>query len=123
MTGLTEALAEFIHDKTVQDFPPAALDKAKKALADTFAVILAGAGSEVAPPLMRYVDQTSDSGTSPILGNSRTVSPEMAALVNGTFGHALDFDDVLSMMPAHPSAVILPALIADLRAGRFPAER
>jgi 2-methylcitrate dehydratase PrpD len=117
MTGLTEALAEFIHDRTIQDFPPVALDKTKKALADTFAVILAGAGSEVAPPLMRYVGQASDSGTSPILGSGRTVSPEMAALVNGTFGHALDFDDVLSMMPAHPSAVILPALIADLRAG------
>ena len=117
MTGLTEALAQFIHDKTVQDFPPAAIDKAKRALADTFAVILAGAGSEVAPPLMRYVEQASDSGTSPILGSGRMVSPEMAALVNGTFGHALDFDDVLSMMPAHPSAVILPALIADLKAG------
>jgi 2-methylcitrate dehydratase PrpD len=117
MAGLTEALAQFIHAKRLQDFPSEAVDKAKKALADTFAVILAGAGSEVAPPLMRYVEQASASGASPILGNGRTVSPEMAALVNGTFGHALDFDDVLSMMPAHPSAVILPALIADLEAG------
>jgi 2-methylcitrate dehydratase PrpD len=116
MTGLTEALAQFIHDKTLQDFPPEALDRAKKALADTFAVMLAGAGSEVAPPLLRYIEQSGDSGASPILGSGRTVSAEMAALVNGTFGHALDFDDVLSMMPAHPSAVILPSLIADLRA-------
>jgi 2-methylcitrate dehydratase PrpD len=38
----------------------------------------------------------------------------MAALVNGTFGHALDFDDVLSMMPAHPSAVIVAAVLAGL---------
>src|SRR5919109_958011 len=117
MTGLTAALAEFIHVKTLDDVPPEALDKAKKAIADTFAVMLAGAGSEVAPPLLRYVEQMGESGMSPILGSGRTTSPEMAALVNGTFGHALDFDDVLSMMPAHPSAVILPALIADLRAG------
>jgi 2-methylcitrate dehydratase PrpD len=112
MRGLTEALAEFIHDKTAQDFPPAVLDKAKKALADTFAVILAGAGSEVAPPLMRYVEQASEGGASLILGSGRMAAPEMVALVNGTFGHALDFDDVLSVMPAHPSAVILPALFA-----------
>jgi 2-methylcitrate dehydratase PrpD len=117
MSGLTQVLAQFIRDKTLQDFPPEALDRVKKALADTFAVILAGAGSEVAPPLWRYVEQAGDSGTSPILGSGRTASPEMAALINGTFGHALDFDDVLSIMPAHPSAVILPALIADLRAG------
>jgi 2-methylcitrate dehydratase PrpD len=117
MSGLTQALAQFIRDKTLQDFPPEALDRAKKALADTFAVILAGAASEVAPPLWRYLEQASDSGASPILGSGRTASPEMAALINGTLGHALDFDDVLSMMPAHPSAVILPALIAELRAG------
>jgi len=117
MSGLTEALAQFIQTKTLEDLPVGALDKAKKALADTCAVILAGAGSEVAPPLLRYIEQTGDSGASPILGHDRTVSAEMAALVNGTFGHALDFDDVLSMMPAHPSAVILPALTADLRSG------
>ena len=117
MTGLTAALAEFIYVQTLCDFPPEALDKAKKAIADTFAVMLAGAGSEVAPPLLRYVEQTGESGISPILGSGRTTSPEMAALVNGTFGHALDFDDVLSLMPAHPSAVIVPALCAEPRAG------
>jgi 2-methylcitrate dehydratase PrpD len=119
MTGLTEALAEFIHAKTLQDLPPDALDKAKKAIADTFAAMLAGAGSEVAPSLLRYAAQSGERGASPILGSGRTASPEMAALVNGTFGHALDFDDVLSMMPAHPSAVILPALFADPSAGKL----
>jgi 2-methylcitrate dehydratase PrpD len=119
MIGLTEALAEFIQASSLQNLPPEALDKAKKAIADTFAVILAGAGSEVAPPLLRYAEQAGEHGTSPILGSGRTASPEMAALVNGTFGHALDFDDVLSLMPAHPSAVILPALIADSRAGKL----
>ena len=117
MAGLTAALAEFIHVKTLDDLPCEAIEKAKQAIADTFAVMLAGAGSEVAPPLLRYVEQAGESGASPILGSGRTTSPEMAALVNGTFGHALDFDDVLSLMPAHPSAVIVPALCADTRAG------
>jgi 2-methylcitrate dehydratase PrpD len=120
MRGLTEALADFIHATTLQDAPPDAIDKAKKAIADTFAVMLAGAGSEVAPALLRYVAQAGERGTTPILGTGTTASPEMAALVTGTFGHALDFDDVLSMMPAHPSAVILPALCADPQAGKLP---
>jgi len=67
MAGLTEALAEFIHGKTLQDLPPDALDKAKKGIADTFVVILAGAGSKVAPSLLHYVDQANESGASPIL--------------------------------------------------------
>ncbi len=113
--GLTESIAHFIHNSGLESCPPAALDKAKKVIADTFAVILAGAGSEVAPPLIRYLESCGDIGASPILGTKRSASPEVATLINGTFGHALDFDDVLSMMPAHPSAVILPALCAETR--------
>jgi hypothetical protein len=47
-----------------------------------------------------------------------TAAPETAALINGTFGHALDYDDVLSIMPAHPSVVIVAALLASLNGKR-----
>lgn len=123
MTGLTETLARFIHEKGLRDLPQSAPEKAKKVIADTFAVMLAGAGSEVAAPLLRYAELCGEKGTSPILGASRTSTPEIAALVNGAFGHALDFDDVLSMMPAHPSAVILPALCASLDGGPVSGKR
>ena len=113
--GLTETIARFVHDATLKDCPPEAVDKAKKVIADTFAAILAGAGSEVAPPLLRYLEASGGSGPSPIWGTKLGATPEVATLVNGTFGHALDFDDVLSMMPAHPSAVILPAVCAEAR--------
>ena len=112
MAGLTENIARFIESSSWSAMPPAALDKAKKVIADTFAVILAGAGSEVAPPLNDYVAQCGERGDCAILGTALKASPEIAALVNGTFGHALDYDDVLSMMPAHPSAVIIAACLA-----------
>jgi 2-methylcitrate dehydratase PrpD len=35
-----------------------------------------------------------------------------AALVNGTAAHALDYDDVNLAMPGHPTAAIMPALLA-----------
>ncbi len=123
MTSLTDTLARFIHDNGLRDLPEGAVEKARKVIADTFAVILAGAGSEVAPPLLRYATLAGEAGSSPILGTSRACAPEIAALVNGTFGHALDFDDVLSMMPAHPSAVIIPALCADLEGHPISGER
>src|SRR5687767_14740726 len=114
MMGATERVASFIHRTALDAMPGEAVAKAKKALADTFAVILAGAGSEVAAPLRRYMKASRAAGTAPVLGTGLSASPEIAALVNGTFGHALDYDDVLSMMPAHPSAVIVPALLASL---------
>ena len=110
----TERVASFICRTGLDAMPAETVAKAKKALTDTFAVILAGAGSEVAEPLRRYMEASRAAGTAPVLGTGLSASPEMAALVNGTFGHALDYDDVLSMMPAHPSAVIVPALLASL---------
>jgi 2-methylcitrate dehydratase PrpD len=114
MAGLTEILSRYIVATRLADFPQETAEKAKKVIADTFAVILSGVGSEVEEPLMKYLDLSGAAGTTPILGTDRRTSPEMSALINGTFGHALDFDDVLSMMPAHPSAIIVAALMADL---------
>jgi 2-methylcitrate dehydratase PrpD len=119
MAGATERVASFIHGTALDAVPADAIPKAKKVIADTFAVILAGAGSEVAEPLLSYVKATQASGESPILGTGVLASPETAALVNGTFGHALDYDDVLSMMPAHPSAVILATVMASLDGKRL----
>jgi 2-methylcitrate dehydratase PrpD len=111
---LTEALATFIVETQSSDLPPAAYEKAEKGIVDTIGCILAGSVSDVAPPLLDYLGTSEASGDRPVLGTGRTAPPEIAAMVNGTFGHALDFDDVLSMMPAHPSTVILPALFACL---------
>jgi 2-methylcitrate dehydratase PrpD len=114
MTGATARVAAFIASTRLEDLPSEVLPRAKAAIADTFAAILSGAGSEVAEPLRRYLAATNAPGDVPILGTGITASAETAALVNGTFGHALDYDDVLSMMPAHPSAVILAAVLATL---------
>ena len=58
MPGLTESIASFIVNTSLADIPEAALDKAKKVITDTVGVILAGAGSELGPPLpkVRIVD-------------------------------------------------------------------
>ena len=112
--GATAAIATFIAETSTPDFPPGSAEKAGKAITDTFAAIIAGAGSEVAAPLLKYVGAAQAPGQVPILATGISAAPETAALVNGTFGHALDYDDVLSIMPAHPSAVILAALLASL---------
>ncbi len=112
MAGLTEGIAEFITTKGLADFPAGAVDNAKRVIADTVGVILAGAVAEVSEPLLTYAAGTGATGNAVVLGTSLRTSPEVAAMLNGTFGHALDFDDVLTMMPGHPSAVIMAALLA-----------
>jgi len=110
--GLTEALARFAVKTPAGNIPDAAYDKAAKAIVDTVGCILAGSVADVSAPLLRYLEQIEGEGVRPVLATGKTAPSEISAMINGTFGHALDFDDVLSMMPAHPSTVVLPALFA-----------
>lgn len=113
MTELSRGLAEFITTAEVANAGPEATDMAKRVIADTVAVIMSGAGSDLAGPVLDHARRMGP-GSVPLLGTDETASAPMAALVGGTFGAALDFDDVLSMMPGHPAAVIMPALISQL---------
>ncbi|MGK6316637.1 MmgE/PrpD family protein [Neorhizobium sp. DT-125] len=108
---LSLGLAEFIKNADTSDAGPDAAELAKRVILDTVAVIMSGAGSDVAPPMLDYVSRMGQ-GSVPLIGTNEHASAPVAALVGGTFGAALDFDDVLSMMPGHPAAVIMPALIA-----------
>ena len=114
---LTETLARFAVETPAGAIPEAAYEKAAKAIVDTVGCILAGSVADVSEPLLRYLGQIEGEGARPVLATGKTAPAEIAAMVNGTFGHALDFDDVLSMMPAHPSTVVLPALFACLPKG------
>jgi 2-methylcitrate dehydratase PrpD len=44
-------------------------------------------------------------------------------MVNGTLGHALDFDDILDIMPGHPSVTIVSALLSTLHGHTISARR
>ena len=39
-------------------------------------------------------------------------SPYLAALVNGTVGHGLDYDDIAVSLIGHPSVFLVPAILA-----------
>jgi 2-methylcitrate dehydratase PrpD len=113
---LTRALADFVVRTPSEEIPPAAFERASKCIVDTVGCILAGAASELAEPMEKYLADGIGAGPAGcvVAGTAFRTTPERAALVNGSFGHALDFDDTLSMMPAHPSTVILPALFASI---------
>jgi 2-methylcitrate dehydratase PrpD len=100
--------------------PDAARARALEAIIDTIGVALAGAGE----PAARIVHATlvNVGATDPLRGASgpgcgiwgtglRAPAPD-AALANGTAAHALDFDDMCFVSLAHPSAPIVPAVIA-----------
>lgn len=86
------------------------LQAAQRAFVDTLGVILAGQG-EACTVSTRLAVAAWGSGPCYVAGGARSAAP-WAALVNGTAAHALDYDDALDPAMSHPSAVLVPALLA-----------
>jgi 2-methylcitrate dehydratase PrpD len=91
-------------------FPPEAVRWAKDAVADTMGCALLGADAEVTSAVLAVEEPAS--GPCLVLGRRLRVSRLQAALINGTSGHALDYDDTSKSMAGHPSVIIVPGILA-----------
>ena len=93
--------------------PDAALHIARRAVADTIGVALAGRSVPYLTTLEATLEITSAVGEATLWGaGGAKASVLHAAMVNGTAAHALDFDDCSTTMGGHPSAPIVPAVLA-----------
>lgn len=108
---LTSAIAARTCSLTFEHLSPHALWNAKLAILDTVGCALAGAREPVVHTLLRTWGLNT-LGDVPVLGRHERLDPLCAALVNGAAAHALDFDDVNIAMGGHPTAPMLPALLA-----------
>lgn len=110
MSGPTRALAEFAATARFADLPAAVLDVSRMAILDVLGTGVAARDEPLVAPLLGLA--TPVAGGAPIVGRQERTSPLMAALVNGTLCHALDFDDTYQPVPIHPSTSLVPALLA-----------
>jgi 2-methylcitrate dehydratase PrpD len=87
---------------------------AKQCLLDWLGVALRGAAEPVSVSARRAADQWGPThGEATVIGAAVTAGMADAAMLNGTAGHALDYDDTsVSAFSGHPSAPLWPALLA-----------
>lgn len=83
-----------------------------RVLVDTVAVSVAAAGEPGEAILREWAVKESSTGAATIWTSGQQASASVAALVNGTAAHLYDYDDISPSMPLHPSAVVIPALVA-----------
>jgi len=92
--------------------PPAVVEAAKRCIVDLVGVSLAATPQPLMRRLVDYARNTYAAGASGLLGFPDRLAPAGAAMVNGTAGHALDFDDTSYTGIMHGSTVVLPAALA-----------
>lgn len=110
---LTLSLSRRMANTGFSGLPPAGIEMVKVAVRDFFACALAGSRTAVADQLWRYARRYESTGPAPVIGRPGVrLSLPAAAWLNGTLGHALDYDDVNPVAVAHTSVALVPALIA-----------
>lgn len=107
--SLTSSLAEFALNAKPNENALAIL---RLSFLDWLSVALAGQDEPVAKVLRTLAEQEGGTPSAFLFGTDKIAPPRMAAMVNGTIGHALDYDDTHFAHIGHPSAVILPAVLA-----------
>ena len=122
-TRATAAVIDYVTRSGLDRFPSEAISLAKQCIIDGLGVILAGSAAKGTGIVRDYVRAGKETGESTALGGDPfTCRAASAALINGTAGHALDFDDTqLSSSPdrifgllTHPT---IPPLAASLAVG------
>lgn len=111
MTALTRELGRFVADLTCSQIPAAARDIVHTGIADCFGVLVAGARDPEVALIDRVLGGASGTALASLIPSGALRTVESAALINGVAAHVLDYDDV--GLHGHPSAVLVPAILAE----------
>jgi len=109
MDVLATKVAKFVVETDFDKLPEEVIGAAKLAFLDCVGVALAGANEESARICGGLAREETQQGTASVIGQRFKSSPMMAALCNGTAGHALDYDH--SFLMGQPTAGLIPAAL------------
>lgn len=107
----TQRVCDYIAEAQVRDIPQDVMGEAKKCLVDWVAVCIGAYGSQEAEIVKSTFGQWRSSGGSPLLEGGST-SPAIAASVNATLSHCLDYDDTHIPSVIHVSGPLWAAILS-----------
>ncbi|MFC1864201.1 MmgE/PrpD family protein [Chloroflexota bacterium] len=109
---ITDKISHFIAETVAKDIPQDAAELARLGITDFTGVALVGSKEEQSKIIVNYAQKMGGVPQASIIGAGFKTSPYLAALVNGTVGHSLDYDDMAISLIGHPSVFLVPAILA-----------
>ncbi len=109
---ITKRLADFVVDTNIAGIPSEAREIGKQAILDCLGVALVGSLDPLAEKSVAFLQDVGGQPKAGVWGKKFKTSSPLAALANGAFGHALDYDDWSRPMRGHPTIPLLPAVLA-----------
>ena len=110
--GVTERLARFVVDPRGRDLPPQVTHQAKRSLLNFFAVALAGCRTETFETALASLTAFSGGKQATLIGRRERIDALSAAFLNAAGANVLDFCDTHVPTAIHPTAPLVPPLLA-----------
>jgi 2-methylcitrate dehydratase PrpD len=110
MATAAESLATWAASVDPAALAPSVVHAAKRCVLDAVACALAGADMPWVERVLAVARAQASAGRAAVLGRADRLSAPLAALVNGTAVHALDYDD--DPAACHIGAVVIPVSLA-----------
>jgi 2-methylcitrate dehydratase PrpD len=105
-------IARFVCTTRFEDLPPAVVDRAKRLIADCFAIITAGNQSDELKALAASYLKEARPGQSWVIGTAHRAAPRDAGFLNGIASTWHDFDEGSTIAYSHPGSQMIPAAVA-----------
>lgn len=117
MTELTEMtlsqhLARFADEVTYEDLPLVVIESIKSRVLDILGICAAAAPLETSRSARQWAEFQGGRGQASAAGVTEMLPAGLAAFVNGVLAHSLDYDDTHLPSVLHPSASVIPAVLA-----------
>ena len=114
MIAVTRDLAEFAARTSYDTLPVEVRERVKALVLDLVGIALRARNeAESTGPMVAAVRRLGlAEGSCTVIGDAAGYAAPGAAMLNGTLGHSLDFDDTHAPGSLHPSAPIVPAAFA-----------
>ncbi|MGZ5870704.1 MAG: MmgE/PrpD family protein [Bradyrhizobium sp.] len=111
MFDITRQTANFVAGLKPADLPDRCREAARTGIVDCVGVMIAGASEQPVRIVSAMLAASTQNDGAPEIPSGRNLAASDAALVNGVAAHVLDYDDVA--LSGHPSAVLVPAILAE----------
>ena len=112
MSDYLDQISDFICGCRFEDLPPEVCKRGGEVMADTLAVIAAGAQEEEVKALSGRIVSQGSKGVATIIGSGDRTEPVKAAFINGTAGTFLELDEGNQFGRGHPGIHVIPAALA-----------
>ncbi|WP_293781772.1 MmgE/PrpD family protein [uncultured Aeromicrobium sp.] len=114
---LAQRLAGWAHGLSYEDLGEDLVLAVKQRVLDVVGIAIAAQALPTSAAVVRVVEQTGGRPQATAFGITDRVPAAQAAFVNGVLAHSLDYDDTHLPSVLHPSASVVPAVLAAAEAG------